>query len=168
MSNANTSQEIEHRKLELVEALAAIIDPMQNILAEHKSSQLRLALVSERLRRVTLVMYCFCGVVVLLLVMSIYAMVRQAEAAVVQNQILAETYKQKELMGQQASKIDVARVQKKLDEQPTFKVKPPSSTDPTASPIVVIETPAPPQPSAKASAARVEIPVEFPKPEKGK
>jgi hypothetical protein len=163
MSEANTSQEIEHRKLELVEALGAVIAPMQKILDEHKSSQLRLAVVSERLRRVTLLMYGFCAAVALLLAMSIYAMIRQTEDATVRDKILAETYKQKELISQQASKKDVARVQAKLDEQPTFKVRPPSSTDPSAAPVVVIETPVP---SAKAStsAAHVEIPVEFPKP----
>jgi len=162
---ASTSQEIERRKLELVEALGAVIEPMQLILDEHKASQLRLSLVSDRLRRVTLLLYVFCAVVALLLIMSVYTFARQSEAAAVQARILDETFQQKELIAKQASKDDVAQVQKKLDEQPTIKVKPASSSDPSAAPVVVIETPAPPESAApSASGAKVEIPVEFSKP----
>jgi hypothetical protein len=164
-SDANTTQDIERRKLELVEALAAIIDPLQQILSEHKASQLRLAVVSDRLRRVTWLLYAFCGAVALLLAMSLYASIRQSEAAEMQARILDETVQQKELIAKQASKDDVAQVKKKLDEQPTIRVRPASSSDPSASPVVVIETPAPPQSAApSASASKVEIPVEFPSP----
>jgi hypothetical protein len=180
MSEADTSQRIEEKKLELVEALGALISPMDEILQEHKASQkrgeriaMKLDEVATRLRVVSRLMFFGCFIGALLLIGLAYALYIQADLRSVQRDVLAETLEQKKSLSRQETKTDDLKT--KLDEQPTIKLKPAVSGDPSAQPSFVLDAPVSlpsakgvekAQSQSKPPAPRVEVPIEFPSPKK--
>lgn len=168
MSNqADTSQKVEAKRMELVEALSSLVAPMDEILADHKRGQA----LTKRLIRWMIV---GCALMTLLLVGLGLVIYQQWAQGKLQSAILAEAVQQKEAIRDQGEKTD--DVNRKLDEQPKISVRPPASTDPTGDPVVVIETPAPTaEPGGSSSSAvpkpappRVEIPIKLPSPKKKK
>lgn len=166
MSNPETSQQVEAKKMEVVEALASLVAPMDEILADHKKSQA----LTKRLIHWMIVV---CLLMTLLVIGVGLVLYQQWFQGQLQRAILIEAYQQKRAIDDQNSKTD--DVKRKLDEQPRISVRPPPSTDPTGDPVVVIETPAPTgQPrgpdssatAAKPTPPRVEIPIKLPSPNK--
>jgi hypothetical protein len=163
---ADTSQKVEAKRLELVEALSSLVAPMDEILADHKKTQ-------TLQRRLIRWMVVGCLLMTLLLVGLGFVLYQQWFQGQLQQAILTESYHQKRAIDDQGKKTD--DVNRKLDEQPKITVRPPASTDPTGNPVVVIETPAPTvkradprsSPSAlKPAPPRVEIPIKLPSPQK--
>lgn len=167
MSNtADTSQKVEAKKMELVEALGSLVAPMDEILADHKKGQI----LTKRLIRWMIVI---CALVTLLLVGLGFVLYQQWFQGKLQTAILIEAKAQKKELTDQGKKTD--DVNRKLDEQPKISVRPPSSTDPTGESVVVIETPAPTAAEPNGSTAspkkptpRVEIPIKLPSPDEKK
>jgi cytoskeletal protein RodZ len=150
--------------MELVEALASLVGPMDEILADHKKSQ---ALQRKLIRW----MIVGCVLMTLLIAGLCFVLYQQWFQGQLQQAILTESYHQKRAIDDQGRKTD--DVVEKLDQQPKISVRPPASTDPTGNPVVVIETPAPtskpqsPDSSAtvpKPAPPRVEIPIKLPSP----
>lgn len=153
--------------MELVEALSSLVEPMDEILADHKKGQV----LTRRLIRWMIV---GCMLMTLLIVGLGLVIYQQWTQGKLQNAILAQAMEQKKALSDQGKKTD--NVVAKLDEQPKISVRPPASTDPTGDPVVVIETPAtttrpdslhsssaaPPKPAPP----RVEIPIKLPSPKK--
>lgn len=165
-SSRKRERVIEERRLELVDALANLVKPMDEILADHKRSQ-------ELQIRLLKMMKIECALMLLLLVGLSLVLLQQWSQGNMQRSILLETLAQKRVLTDQGLKTD--DVNRKLDEQPKITVRPPASTDPTGDPVVVIETPASSakeksparytdSASAKParSASRVEIPIKLP------
>lgn len=163
MDDAKTSQRIEQKKLELVEALAGVIAPLDEILSEHQAAQNRLQSIAVRLRMISRIMFVGCTIGIVLIILVGYSLFVQLKLKSAQEEVLAETLRQKALISKQASKEDVDTVSRKIDQQPRFKVRAPASSDPTGSPVVVIETPPVASGSASParSAERVEIPIDL-------
>jgi hypothetical protein len=165
-NTADTSQKVEAKKMELVEALSSLVAPMDEILADHKKGQI----LTKRLIRWMIVI---CALVTLLLVGLGFVLYQQWFQGKLQTAILIEAKAQKKELTDQGKKTD--DVNRKLDEQPKISVRPPASTDPTGEPVVIIETPAPTtaEPGgstvpSKKPAPRVEIPIKLPSPDKKK
>jgi len=157
---ANTSQQIEQRKLELVEALSSLVAPMDEILANHKDTQVRQA-------RVLQLMVVGCVLIVMLLAGIGYVLHVQFAQRELVRSILEETLAQKKALNDQGKKTD--DVAAKLDQQPKISVRPPASSDPSGAPVVVIETPPHDTSSAKPrNSSAVEIPIKLPTPDKKK
>lgn len=168
MSNtADTSQKVEAKKMELVEALSSLVAPMDEILADHKRGQ---ALTKKLIRW----MVVSCLMMTLLLVGLGLVLVQQWFQGKLQNAILVETLLQKKALNDQGEKTD--DVSRKLDQQPRISVRQPASGDPTGDPVIVIETPTldsaesrdPTVPPRKPPPPRIEIPIKLPSPDKKK
>jgi hypothetical protein len=128
---------------------------MDEILADHKRGQLK----QTRLIRIMAVVCILMALLLVGLGLVIYQQFHQGQ---LQETLLQQALDQGQALSDQGKKTD--DVAKKLDQQPKISVQPPASSDPSGSPVVVIETPAAPDASASAPIERptVKIPIKLP------
>jgi hypothetical protein len=143
MSDAETSQKVESEKLELVRAVANLVEPLDQILSMQRSTARRFSLASF---------------LVVLAVVSIALESCRSHGHDIMMDRRVDT-----MMGRMEA------LKGNLDSKPTINIKPAPSSDPSASPMLVIKPPLKPtlKPGAlkppPAQTKTVEIPLDLPR-----
>ncbi len=142
MNDADTSQKVEAKKLELVTALTQLVDPLDQILGMQRSTARRFSVAS---------------VVVALVVC---AMAAREYYGYTHDQIMHDRLEA------------VAGQLERLEKRPTIAIRPAPASDPTASPTLIIQPPPLPAAPLSAPSpnghrpppppAAVEIPLDLP------
>lgn len=161
MSDADTSQKVESKKLELVQAMTQLVAPLDQILVLQRSTARR---------------YNISSILVTLVVLAMgygeYNDYQQDRAMTARLEALAgrlEKLEEKLSTSPEDVKRAVVKLAEKVDARPTIDIEPAPSGDPSAAPMLVIRTPAPlPKPGPNGHkkppppAMTVEIPLDLP------
>lgn len=172
-----SSSELDGRKLELVAALARIVEPLEQSLQKHDANMKALLEAQHMIRKVSTrwLFSTAAGVVVVVagagLAWSAFGrldamLARQAEQLEQQAEIIE---------AQKKASTTAAELEVKLDEIPRLEFKPSPSGDPAAPPVVVLRgktktssaKPGHSPPAAKPIEVELEVPTKKRRPKKG-